>query len=105
MSNRTTPSPGTQPSQVGKSSSMTSGTGMGSSGIPHERIAQRAYEKWCQRGFQHGRDQQDWQEAEAELRAEMAGGRGPQASPSMPPSPAARPTQPASMPQKSAQRR
>jgi hypothetical protein len=38
--------------------------------IPHEKIAMRAYEKWCKRGCPHGQDQQDWIEAEAELRAE-----------------------------------
>ena len=38
--------------------------------IPQEKIAQRAYEKWMKRGCTHGCDQQDWTEAEAELRAE-----------------------------------
>jgi hypothetical protein len=40
--------------------------------IPHEKIAMRAYEKWCQRGRPNGTDKQDWMEAEAELRAEQA---------------------------------
>jgi hypothetical protein len=40
--------------------------------VPHDRIAQRAYEKWLKRGCVHGHDTQDWMEAEAELRAEMA---------------------------------
>jgi hypothetical protein len=40
--------------------------------IPHEKIAMRAYEKWCKRGRPNGTHQQDWYEAEAELRAEMA---------------------------------
>jgi hypothetical protein len=40
--------------------------------IPHEKIAMRAYEKWCKRGQPHGTDKQDWMEAEAELRAEQA---------------------------------
>jgi hypothetical protein len=40
--------------------------------IPHEKIAMRAYEKWCKRGRPHGSDKQDWMEAEAELRTEMA---------------------------------
>jgi hypothetical protein len=39
--------------------------------VPPEKIAMRAYEKWVKRGFKHGRDQQDWLEAEAELRAEF----------------------------------
>ena len=45
--------------------------------VPQEKIAQRAYEKWLKRGCTHGRDIQDWTEAEAELRAEMrTGGTG-----------------------------
>ena len=39
--------------------------------VPHEKIAMRAYEKWCKRGRPHGTDRQDWLEAEAELKAEM----------------------------------
>jgi Protein of unknown function (DUF2934) len=42
--------------------------------VPHEKIAMRAYEKWCKRGFAHGHDRQDWMEAEAELRSEYARG-------------------------------
>jgi hypothetical protein len=38
--------------------------------IPREKIAMRAYEKWCQRGRPcDGSDRQDWLAAEAELRA------------------------------------
>lgn len=37
---------------------------------PGEKIALRAYEKWCQRGCTHGHDMQDWLEAETELRTE-----------------------------------
>jgi hypothetical protein len=40
--------------------------------IPHEKIAMRAYEKWVKRGRPPGTDFQDWIEAEAELRAELA---------------------------------
>jgi len=40
--------------------------------VPHEKIAMRAYEKWCKRGYAHGHDRQDWVEAETELRAEYA---------------------------------
>ncbi|MBM3995952.1 MAG: DUF2934 domain-containing protein [Planctomycetes bacterium] len=39
--------------------------------VTMEKIAMRAYQKWLQRGCQHGNDQQDWLEAEAELKAEM----------------------------------
>jgi hypothetical protein len=42
--------------------------------VPHEKIAKRAYEKWCMRGCPHGSHQQDWLEAEMELKAEMMGG-------------------------------
>jgi hypothetical protein len=42
--------------------------------IPHEKIAMRAYDKWCSRGRPCGTDQQDWLEAEAELKAEMSRG-------------------------------
>jgi hypothetical protein len=53
-------------------------TDTGSYKLPHEKIAMRAYEKWCKRGRPHGTDKQDWMEAEAELRAEQArmGGMG-----------------------------
>ena len=48
--------------------------------VPHEKIAMRAYEKWCKRGRPHGSDKQDWMEAEAELRAEYSrSGTTPQA--------------------------
>ncbi len=43
--------------------------------VPHERVAMRAYEKWCQRGCPPGTDVQDWYEAEAEVRAELTGGQ------------------------------
>ena len=40
--------------------------------IPHDKIAMRAYEKWCQRGRPQGADVQCWLEAERELQAEYA---------------------------------
>ena len=40
--------------------------------VPHDKVAKRAYEKWVQRGRPQGTDKQDWMEAEAEIRAEMA---------------------------------
>jgi hypothetical protein len=49
--------------------------------IPHEKIAKRAYEKWCHRGKPNGTHIQDWLEAEAELRNEFIRS-GPTASPS-----------------------
>lgn len=38
--------------------------------VAHEKIAMRAYEKWCQRGRPHGTHVQDWLDAERELQAE-----------------------------------
>lgn len=39
--------------------------------VPHEKIAQRAYEKWLAGGCIDGTDQQNWLEAECELKTEM----------------------------------
>jgi len=39
---------------------------------PPDKVAARAYQKWVQKGCRHGQDQQDWLEAEAEIKAEMA---------------------------------
>ena len=61
-------------------------SGQTCSGVPHEKIAMRAYTKWQQRGCPCGTEMQDWQEAEAELKAEQS--RGTSA-----PSPAAKPAQ------------
>ena len=47
--------------------------------IPRDKIAMRAYEKWCKRGRQHGSDKQDWIEAEKELMTEMGRAGGNQA--------------------------
>ena len=44
--------------------------------VDRERIASRAYELYIARGGTHGRDMEDWLEAEAELgRRRRAGGR------------------------------
>ena len=40
--------------------------------IPHDKIVARAYEIWVRRGKPHGKDFENWTEAEAELRAEFA---------------------------------
>jgi hypothetical protein len=40
--------------------------------LPMEKVAARAYQKWMQKGCKHGSDTQDWLEAEAEIKAEMA---------------------------------
>jgi len=45
--------------------------------IPSEKIAARAYQKWCERGRPDGSAERDWLEAEAELRTELEqGGSG-----------------------------
>jgi hypothetical protein len=44
--------------------------------VPHDKIAQRAYEKWVKRGRPNGSNEQDWLEAEAELKVEIARGAG-----------------------------
>jgi hypothetical protein len=46
--------------------------------VAREKIAMRAYEKWCKRGRQHGSDKQDWLDAEKELMAEMGRAGGAQ---------------------------
>lgn len=40
--------------------------------ISPEKVAKRAYEKWCRRGKPHGTSERDWLEAEAELHAEAS---------------------------------
>lgn len=40
--------------------------------VSRDKVAMRAYDKWCQRGCRHGFDQQDWLEAERELTAECS---------------------------------
>lgn len=43
-------------------------------GLPVDKIAMRAYQKWLLGGCKHGNDRKDWLEAEAEIKAEMAKG-------------------------------
>lgn len=38
----------------------------------YQRVARKAYELFAQRGYQHGYDQQDWQEAERIVKAGLA---------------------------------
>lgn len=56
----------------GQAGKQTSGGQSGYHLVPHEKVAMRAYEKWFQRGCPAGTEQQDWHEAESELRAEMS---------------------------------
>ena len=41
--------------------------------ITYEQIAQRAHEIWVKQGCKHGQDQQNWLDAERQLKAELAG--------------------------------
>jgi hypothetical protein len=52
----------------------TTNTAANTTQVPHEKIAMRAYEKWCQRGRPHGTTMQDWLEAERELKTETGKG-------------------------------
>lgn len=45
--------------------------------LPFEAVAARAAEIWRRKGRPHGQDEQNWAEAEAELRAELADPRKP----------------------------
>jgi hypothetical protein len=40
--------------------------------ISREQIAQRAHEIWVKSGCKHGMDEQNWLEAERQLKAEMS---------------------------------
>lgn len=63
--------------------------------IPAEKVAMRAYDKWCQGGCQQGVDQMNWYEAEAEIRREMMAAAKPTTQTAKPTTPAAKPTSPA----------
>lgn len=52
------------------SSSQSNSTGK----VPHDKIAMRAYEKWVKKGRPHGSHEQDWIDAETELKAELSRG-------------------------------
>ena len=43
---------------------------------PRERIAARAYERYLQRGGEHGRETEDWLEAEREISGPSGSGSG-----------------------------
>ena len=38
--------------------------------VPHELVAKRAFEKWCQKGRPQGTAVQDWLDAERELQSD-----------------------------------
>jgi len=58
-------------SRVSTPPAPTTTSSMPSAKVPHEKIAMRAYDKWCKKGKPQGSDKQDWLEAEAELKSEM----------------------------------
>ena len=49
----------------------------GLAGVPSEKVAARAYEIWVRKGKPSGTEVQNWLEAEAELRVELASDPGP----------------------------
>ncbi len=49
--------------------------------VDHQRIVERAQQKFRARGGHHGRDIDDWLEAEAELRAAPQAGHGSEYAP------------------------
>jgi hypothetical protein len=60
----------TQPVTIGEGPAGTGGS-VGSteqaSASDHERLSRRAYQRFEERGGEHGRDMEDWFEAEREL--------------------------------------
>lgn len=67
---RTTTASGTSP-QTGKAAQAMPQGGAMQTGVPMDKVAKRAYEKWMQSGCKHGCDKQHWHEAEQEIKAEM----------------------------------
>lgn len=60
----------TEPARIGdmeQSPTSDTGTSEINSGSYGERVAHRAYQRYEERGRDHGRDQEDWFEAEREL--------------------------------------
>ena len=47
----------------------------GQSGMGDDVVARRAYQRFEERGYEHGRDMDDWLEAERELRSGEQAGR------------------------------
>jgi hypothetical protein len=52
--------------------------------IPREKVAQRAYEIWVRKGRPFGTADQDWLQAEAEIRAELLYRPAPEPLPNKP---------------------
>ena len=51
-------------------------SGTGTIGAGDDAVARRAYQRFEERGYEHGRDMDDWLEAERELRRGEQAGRG-----------------------------
>jgi hypothetical protein len=68
----------TEGQEMSKVATPTMGPQTATVKLPHEKIAMRAYEKWCKRGQKHGNHVQDWLEAERELLSEFRLGAMPQ---------------------------
>lgn len=54
-----------------KATRRTAATSKPSVTLTHEQIAERAEALWLQKGCQPGQDEQNWREAEAQLKAEL----------------------------------
>lgn len=64
--------PAAEDQSIGSAPSAPSGNGSPSVVVlPHEHIAERAKAIWLASGCVPGRDEQNWHEAEAQLRAEL----------------------------------
>ena len=69
MSKQSKPSPSANPPASRPSPGATGNDDSRSAPVStHDQIAARAYEIFIARGQQHGRDLEDWQQAESELR-------------------------------------
>jgi hypothetical protein len=53
---------------------------MGNPGAGDDAVARRAYQRFEERGYEHGRDMDDWLEAERELRRGEQAGRSTERS-------------------------
>jgi hypothetical protein len=56
-----------EPSDGGSPSVDTGSTGNGKGLLSDDRIARRAYQRFADRGWEHGHDLDDWLDAEREL--------------------------------------
>ena len=74
MSRASYPSTSQQTGSQGQQGLQQGQQGQQGQQVPTDKIAMRAYEKWCRRGRSHGTDRQDWLEAEQELRNEAKRG-------------------------------